>query len=66
MAEESKQALEENGRFNDPIVTEILEFEIFYKAEEYHQDYYKNNVVNYKIYESLSGRDEFKDENWGE
>lgn len=66
LAEESKQALEESGRFNDPIVTEILELDIFYKAEEYHQDYYRNNVFNYKIYESLSGREEFKEENWGE
>ena len=29
--------------FNNKIVTEIKQFETFYKAEEYHQDYYKLN-----------------------
>lgn len=31
------------GLFNQPIVTEIVPAETFYPAEEYHQDYYKNN-----------------------
>ena len=65
-AEESKDALEKSNRFNDPIVTAILEFDVFYQAEDYHQDYYKKKAVNYKIYERLSGRNEFKEENWGE
>lgn len=29
--------------YDEPIVTELIPFEQFYKAEEYHQDYYKNN-----------------------
>lgn len=29
--------------WDDPIVTEIKKFEAFYPAEEYHQNYYKNN-----------------------
>ena len=29
--------------FRDPIVTEVTKLDIFYKAESYHQDYYKNN-----------------------
>ena len=29
--------------FSDPIVTEIAPLDIFYSAEEYHQDYYNNN-----------------------
>lgn len=29
--------------FDGPIVTEISPLATFYKAEEYHQDYYKNN-----------------------
>jgi len=66
LAEDSRLELEESGRFNNPIVTEVLGLDIFYKAEEYHQDYYKKNLVNYKIYESLSGREEFKEDNWGE
>lgn len=29
--------------FDDPIVTEITTLDIFYEAEEYHQNYYNNN-----------------------
>ena len=29
--------------WDDPIVTEIVPFEIFYAAENYHQDYYSRN-----------------------
>ncbi len=66
LAEESKQALWESSRFDAPIVTEVLELDVFYRAEEYHQDYYRKNVVNYKIYSNISGREEFKEKNWGE
>jgi len=66
VAEASKQALESSMRFSEPIVTTIRELDVFYEAEEYHQDYYKKNVVRYKMYESLSGRNEFKRDNWGE
>ncbi|MCU0411524.1 MAG: peptide-methionine (S)-S-oxide reductase MsrA [Bacteroidetes bacterium] len=31
-------------QFSDPIVTEIVPLKTFYKAEEYHQDYYRNNA----------------------
>ncbi|GAB1855819.1 peptide-methionine (S)-S-oxide reductase MsrA [Flavobacteriaceae bacterium MHTCC 0001] len=30
--------------FDDPIVTEVSPLDIFYDAEEYHQDYYRNNM----------------------
>ena len=30
--------------FDDPIVTEISPLDIFYDAEDYHQDYYRNNT----------------------
>ena len=43
LAEGYKQKLEEAKIFNNPIVTEITEFDIFYKAEDYHQEYYDNN-----------------------
>jgi peptide-methionine (S)-S-oxide reductase len=45
LAEASKQALEQSGRFTKPIVTEIVPAGEFYKAEEYHQDYYQKNPI---------------------
>ena len=38
-----KEALDKSGAFDRPIVTEISPYTTFYKAEDYHQDYYKNN-----------------------
>ena len=32
-----------SGIWNDPIVTEIVPFQKFFKAEDYHQEYYTNN-----------------------
>lgn len=43
LAETLKRKLDEAKIYNDPIVTEITEFDTFYKAEEYHQEYYNNN-----------------------
>ena len=65
-AEDSKQELELSGRFSEPIVTEIIEFDVFYRAEEYHQDYYRKQVLNYKLYSSGSGREQFQEEHWDE
>ncbi len=42
-AEYYKDELNKSGAFNKPIVTEITKFEHFYKAEDYHQNYYDNN-----------------------
>lgn len=64
VAEESKRALEARKIFSKPIVTEILPFNQFYVAEEYHQDYYKKNPIRYKLYRSGSGRDRFLSRTW--
>ena len=40
LAEQSKQELDNSNQYSDPIVTEIEEAGEFYKAEEYHQDYF--------------------------
>ena len=37
------KALTEAKVFDDPIVTEITKLDVFYDAEEYHQNYYNNN-----------------------
>lgn len=42
-AEKYKKELNESGAFEKPIVTEITPYTAFYKAEDYHQDYYNNN-----------------------
>jgi peptide methionine sulfoxide reductase msrA/msrB len=65
LAEESKEALGQSGKFNKPIVTEIVKFTKFYEAEAYHQDYYKRNPVRYKFYRFGSGRDQFLRKVWG-
>jgi peptide-methionine (S)-S-oxide reductase len=43
LAEESKAELQKAGVFDAPIVTEIRPFDKFYKAEEYHHDYFRRN-----------------------
>lgn len=42
-AEKSRAALAAAGTYQSPIVTEIVPLGKFYSAEEYHQDYYRNN-----------------------
>ncbi len=37
----SKEKLEKNGRFKNKIVTEVMSAKEFYKAEEYHQQYFE-------------------------
>ena len=64
MAEASKKALAASGRFDRPIVTDILPLGAFYEAEDYHQDYYKKNPIRYNWYRSGSGRDKFLETAW--
>ena len=54
IAEDIKSGLDKSGAFNEPIVTEITAFQTFYKAEDYHQNYYnlnkeKNSYCTYVI-----------------
>ncbi len=64
-AEQSKQSLAQSGRFDKPIYTPVLKASEFYKAEPYHQDYYKTHPTSYKFYRHNSGRDAFLDKVWG-
>ena len=54
---------------NQKVVTPILPTTIFYPIkgnESYHQDYYKNNAVRYKLYRWNCGRDQRLKEIWGD
>ncbi|OPH57559.1 methionine sulfoxide reductase [Paenibacillus ferrarius] len=65
-AEVSKQALQASGRFDRPIVTEIVPIaaEAFYPGEDYHQDYHHKNPLRYKAYRKGSGRDSYIEKHW--
>lgn len=64
LAEISKNNLDKSGRYDKPIVTEIIPYTEFWKAEDYHQDYYKKNPLRYKFYRKGSGRDRYLEKIW--
>ena len=43
LAEKYKKELDAAGAYSAPIVTEISPYSVFYKAEDYHQNYYNEN-----------------------
>jgi peptide-methionine (S)-S-oxide reductase len=43
IAEEKIEEFDNKDMWSDPIVTEVTKLETFYRAEDYHQDYYENN-----------------------
>ena len=55
LADATKAKIE--NKFNKTVHTEITKATEFYKAEEYHQDYYKKNPMSYKTYRLGCGRD---------
>jgi peptide-methionine (S)-S-oxide reductase len=64
MAEDSLKAIE--AQFEKPVATQILVKTNFYKAEEYHQDFYKTNAAHYKRYKNACGRDARLNQIWNQ
>ncbi|KAB0481333.1 peptide-methionine (R)-S-oxide reductase MsrB [Vibrio sp. IB15] len=52
--------------FGAPLKTELIKFEKFWPAEDYHQDYYKKSKVRYNYYRYASGRDQYLDKIFGD
>ena len=65
LAEASKAKWDKMKPFKQPILTEISKAGPFYAAEEYHQDYYKKNPLQYKFYVAGCGRYQRLDSLWG-
>lgn len=64
LAERSRAQLAASGRFDRDIVTPVAPAEVFYPAEDYHQNYYARNSLRYSFYRRNSGRDSFLAEHW--
>ena len=65
LAEKSKELLGMTKPFKEPIVTPVVAATEFWPAEEYHQDYYKKNPVQYTFYRTSCGRDARLKALWG-
>ena len=64
-AEASKEKLAKSGKFDQPIVTEILPRKPFYPGEDYHQKYYLKSPGAFEAYHIGSGRVSYLQGVWG-
>ena len=64
LIEKDIQKLE--NRFNKKVVTYIRSFEKFFRAEEYHQDFYKIKLERYLRYKKACGREEILKRIWSQ
>ena len=65
LAEVSKAMLAKAKPFKDDIVTPVVPAGEFWRAEDYHQDFYVKNPVRYKFYRTGCGRDARLKQLWG-
>ena len=69
--DEEKKLIEKDikdlqNKFNKKVVTYIRNLEKFYKAEEYHQDFYKIKLERYLRYKKACGREELLKRIWSQ
>jgi len=70
----SREEVEQSGRFTPEIVTPVLPLDVidgdendgFWIAEEYHQDYYRKNALQYRFYKEGCGRVRRLEQLWGD
>ena len=70
-SDEEKRLIEKDikkleNKFNKKVVTYIRNFKKFYKAEEYHQDFYKIKLERYLSYKKACGREELLKRIWSQ
>jgi len=64
IADASKKALEDSHRFKR-ILTQVVPASTFWRAEVYHQHFYKTNAFQYRMYRVACGRDARLADLWG-
>ncbi len=64
IAREVLETIQKN--FEEELKVPVLPRQTFWKAEKYHQDYYKKSSLRYKYYRTRSGRDQFIEKHWGD
>ena len=60
----NKSIKELEKQFDSEIVTLVWKFDKFYKAEDYHQNYYQNNFLKYLAYKKACQREEVLNKIW--
>ena len=63
-AETSLRELDRSGKFKRKIATQLIRYDEFWPAEDYHQDYYQKNAKRYNRYKIGSGRDGYIKKTW--
>lgn len=60
--------VDQNGPYVDPLAIDVEERPVFWRAEDFHQDYYKGALtqLRYHFYRKGSGRTDFIKKHWGE
>jgi len=64
VAEQEVRRINASGVYSKKVNIELIKFEKFYLAEDYHQDYYKKNPLRYTLYRHGSGRDKYLKKIW--